>query len=159
MAVDFKIKKFSGCRVATITYVGPYRGSDMMRAEFNQLMKWAKGKKLWTGRWFFIERDGPDVPDRKRRWQAGIEIKEKFRSGGKVRFKELPQETVASITFDPEKVAARVIYHGLEGWLQWRKKYGEYKQAGPTREVYLGDPWTSKRAWANVEVQVPLKKL
>ena len=40
MLVDFKIKKFSGCRVASITYVGPYReGGDMMREEFNQIVK------------------------------------------------------------------------------------------------------------------------
>ncbi len=72
--------------------------------------------------------------------------------------KELPPQLVASVVFDPEQIALRLVYHGLEGWLQWRTKFGEYEEAGPTREVYQGDPWKSKKAWANVDVQVPIKK-
>lgn len=159
MAVDFAIRKFRGCAVASLTYVGSYKGDNMMRDEFNRLVSWAKEKKLRTGRWFFIEHDGPDVPDKKRRWEACVELKGKARSGKGVRVKQLPETLVASIRFDPKKISPRVIYHGLESWLQWRKKDGEYKESGEWREVYIGDPWTSARAWANVEVQAPVRKL
>ena len=161
MLVDFKIKKFSGCRVASITYVGPYReGGDMMREEFNQIVKWARKKGVRTGRWFFTELNGPKVPAKKRRWEAAIEVKganAKAQRG--IRFREFPDQLVASATFDPEKVSPRVIYYGLEGWLEQLRKDREYKSAGTTREVYTRDPWRSARAWANVEVQVPVKKL
>ena len=75
-----------------------------------------------------------------------------------IRFREFPDQLVASVTFDPEKVSPRVVYYGLEGWLEWGEDR-EYKSAGTPREVYKGDPWRSARAWANVEVQVPVKKL
>lgn len=161
MLVDFKIKKFSGCRVASITYVGPYReGGDMMRDEFNQIVKWARKKGVRTGRWFFADLAGPGVPDKIRRWEAAIELKgAKAEAQGGIRFREFPGQLVASVTFDPEKVSPRVIYYGLEGWLEQRRKDREYKSAGPPREIYTGDPWKSARAWANVEVQVPVRKL
>ena len=161
MYVDFKIKKFSGCRAASVTYVGPYRdGGDMMRYEFNQIVKWARKKGVRTGRWFFADLDGPEVPDKKRRWEAAIEVKgAKAEAQGGIRFRDFPDQLVASVTFDPEKVSPRVIYYGLEGWLDERRKDREYKSAGLPREVYKGDPWKSARAWANVEVQVPVKKL
>ena len=160
MLVDFKIKKFSGCRVASITYVGPYReGGDMMREEFNQIVKWARKKGVRTGCWFFADLDGPEVPDKKRRWEAAVEVKgAKARAQGGIRFREFPDQLVASVTFDPEKVSPRVIYYALEGWLEWGEDR-EYKSAGTPREVYKGDPWRSARAWANVEVQIPVKKL
>ncbi len=161
MLVDFKIKKFSGCRVASITYVGPYReGGDMMREEFNQIVKWARGNRVRTGRWFFAMLDESEVPDKKRRWEAAIEVKgAKAEAQDRIRFSEFPDQLVASVTFDPEKVSPRIVYYGLEGWLEQRKKDREYKSAGPPREVYTGDPWRSARAWANVEVQVPVKKI
>ena len=159
MLVDFKIKKFSGCRAVAVTYVGAYReGGDMMREEFNQIVKWAKEKRLRTGRWFFADLDGPEVPDRRRRWEAAIEVKTaKAEAKGGIRFRDFPDQFVASVTFDPEKVSPRVVYYGLEGWLEWGDKR-EYKSSGLPREVYRGDPWRSARAWANVEVQVPVKK-
>src|SRR5438132_13455318 len=162
MFVDFKIKKFSGCRVASVTYVGPYRdGGDMMREEFNQIVKWAKKKGVRTGRWFFFtDLNGPEVPDKKRKWEAAIEVKgAKAEAQGGIRFREFPDQLVASVTFDPEKVSPRVIYYGLEGWLEGGEKRREYKSAGPAREVYTGDPWRSARAWANVEGQSPVKRL
>ncbi|TLY00903.1 MAG: GyrI-like domain-containing protein [Thaumarchaeota archaeon] len=161
MLVDFKIKKFSGCRVASVTYVGPYReGGDMMREEFNQIVKWARKNRVRTGRWFFAMLDESEIPDKKRRWEAAIEVKgAKAEAQGGIRFREFADQLVASVTFDPEKVSPRVIYYGLEGWLEQRRKDREYKSAGPPREVYTGDPWRSARAWANVEVQVPVKKL
>ncbi len=159
MVVDFSIKKFPGCSVASITYVGPYRGSNMMRDEFYEIMAWAKEKKMKTGKWFFLEHDGPETPSKKRRWEACVELRDRARSGKRIKIKKLPETLVATIKFDPEKVSPRVIYHGLEGWMEWRKKAKEYRWAGESREVYSGDPWKSSRAWANVEIQVPVKKM
>ncbi len=76
MAVDFKIRKFSGCRAASMTYVGPYReGGDMLKDEFDLVKKWAREERVRTGRWFFADLDGPEVPGRHRRWLAAIEVK------------------------------------------------------------------------------------
>ncbi len=75
------------------------------------------------------------------------------------RLKEFPDQLVASVTFDPEKVSPRVVYYGLDGWLDQRSKDHEYKSTGRPREVYRGDPWRSAGAWANVEIQVPVKKM
>src|SRR5438552_18863782 len=121
MLVDFKGKKFAGCRVASITYVGAYRGGgNMMREEFNQIVKWARKKGVRTGRWFFADLDGPEVPDKKRRWEAAVEVKgAKARAQGGIRVREFPDQLVASVTFDPEKVSPRVIYYALAGRLEW----------------------------------------
>lgn len=159
MTVDFAIKRFSGCKVAVIRYVGAYRGDDMLRDEFGQIKRWAKEKGVKTGRWFFMELDGPEVPSRKRRWDAAIEVKGAARSSGKIRVRELPAGPVACVKFNPEAVSARLVYHGLESWLGWQRKQGKYREAGKWREVYPGDPWTSERAWAGLEVQAPVKKL
>ena len=158
LTVDFAIKKFRGCRVASIRFVGGWKGEDMLRGEFNEIRKWAKENSIKTGHWFFTEYDGPDVPDKERRWDAAIEVKGKARSKGKIKVKDLPPSTVAYVKFDPDKVSARLVYHGLEGWLGWQKKNHKYKETDGWREVYPGDPWTNAKAWAGLEVQVPVKK-
>lgn len=159
LQVGFATKKFRGCKVAKIEYVGRYRGEDMLRSEFNEIKRWAKEKGVKTGRWFFMELDGPEVPDKKRRWVAAIEIKGEARSKGKIRVTELAPSTIVCVKFDPEAVSAELVYFGLGGWVDWHKKEGKYKENGTWREVYLGDPWTSKRAWANLEIQVPVKRV
>lgn len=55
-------------------------------------------------------------------------------------------------------VVARLVYHGLMDWVRWRLKDKDFKKAGPAREVYLGNPWTNRRAWANTEVQILLDR-
>jgi hypothetical protein len=67
---------------------------------------------------------------------------------------KIPRQRVVSAIFNPDKVSAEVIYYALEGWLESSK----YKQAARSRELYDGSPWTNRRAWANCEVQVPLKR-
>src|SRR2546426_12802198 len=142
MLVDFTIKKFSGCRVASITYVGPYReGGDMMREEFNQIVKWARENRVRTGRWFFAMLDESEVPDKKRRWEAAIEVKgAKGEAEGGIRFRKLPDQLVASVTFDPDKVSPRVIYYGLMAWLAQLRKDRAYKSAATTGVVHTRDP-------------------
>jgi DNA gyrase inhibitor GyrI len=161
MVVDFTIRRSPGFKLATMTLRGSWPGDRAIRSEFEKLLEWTKAKGLKTGKWVFRELDDQDVPEEKKRWEVGIEVlgKGPFRGGKGVSFKTLPPSTVASVTFDPEAVAARVIYHGLSDWLSWREKYKEYRTEGLFREVYQGNPWTSKTAWARTTVQVPVRKL
>lgn len=161
MTVDFKMLKAPEYRVATRTLVGPWPGDKALRSEFEKVEAWAKGKGLQTGRWFFREFGDDDTPDAKWRWEVGIEIRGKgvVRGGSGIAMKILPASTVATVKFDPDKISPRVIYHGLTDWLRAREKAGEYKEAGQYREVYQGNPWASKKAWTNTQVQVPVKRL
>jgi len=153
--VDIKVKTAPRYKVAYITHVGPYSGQNMWRAEFTQLEKWAKKRKVHTGRWimYFIDEWGKK-PNRQRRSVACLEIKGRAEPEGKIKIMTLPRQRVASVTFNPDEVADDIVYHGIEGWLQYRP----FKAAGPSREVYVASPWTNRRAWANAEVQVPLKR-
>jgi effector-binding domain-containing protein len=153
--VDIKVKTAPSYRVAYIMRVGPYSGPNMWRAEFSQLVRWAKKRKLRTGTWivYFIDEWGKK-PERERRSVACLEIRGKAKPEGKIKIMKLPRQKVASVIFDPDKFADRLVYHGIEGWLQYRP----FRQAGPSREVYVGSPWTNRHAWANAEVQVPIKR-
>ena len=155
MKVDFKTKVAPSYKVAYIVRMGGYAGSNMWRTEFNQLLEWAKKRRIRTGKWivYFIDEWGKK-PESKRRSVACLEIKSKAEPAGKVKVMKLPKQRVVSVTFDPDKVDSRVIYHGIEGWLQYRP----FKESGPSREVYIDSPWTNPRAWANCEVQVPIKR-
>ena len=62
------------------------------------------------------------------------------------------------MVFDPEVVEPRVVYHGLSDFLRWRKKSGEIRSVGDYREVYQGDPWKDRRAYAHTEVQYVVRK-
>jgi DNA gyrase inhibitor GyrI len=159
MAVDFEFKRAPSCTVASLQYVGLWR-EDHLHKEFRQLVAWAKKNKVRTGRWIFRELDGPYSrrPDTERRWEACLEFKGQAEREGRVRIKKLPAETVARVVFNPDAVSARLVYHGLSDWLRWRKKSGEIKTFGPTREVYDGDPWTNTRAWTHAEVQFLVRR-
>ena len=109
-------------------------------------MRWARKNGLRTGRWIFLEHG-------MRRWTACLEIRGNAKPEGRIRRRTLPAATVASATFDPDVVAAHVIYHGLTDWLRWRRKEGKIRRVLSTREVYASDPWTDARAWAHAEVQ------
>jgi DNA gyrase inhibitor GyrI len=161
--VDIVVKRDPSHSVIVKGKVGPYSGDDNLRPEFRKLVQWAKRNKAATGKWLFFELDGPDTPSSKRRWEACLEVnpnvQKKIVSGDGISFKKIPAQLVASVTFDPDKFSGRLVYHGLECWLEWRTKFHELKEAGPTREVYPDDPWTNARAWAHTEVQVPVAKM
>jgi len=161
LTVDIVVKKEPSYKVVSKTFVGAYVGGDMGKDEFNELSSWVKEQGLETGKWLFYELDELETPEGSRMWEACIEVlgKPKAKPPKGIEYKELPAVLVASVIFDPEQVSTRLVYHGLEGWLQWRTKFGEYEEAGPTREVYPGDPWRSRKAWASVDVQVPIRKL
>ena len=155
MIVGFKLKTAPSYKVAYVIRKGPHIGPNMWRSEFSQLVKWTKKRKLRTGKWimYYIDEWGKK-PEKERRSVACLEIKGKTSPDGKIKIMKIPRRKVVSITFDPDKVSADVIYHGLEDWLQ----YCKYEQAARSRELYNGSPWADKRAWANCEVQVPLKR-
>lgn len=161
--VDIVLKRDASHSVIVKGKVGPYSGDNHLRPEFRELIRWAKKNKVRTGKWIFLELDGPDTPSSRRHWEACIEVdgkvEKKLVSANEISFKIIPPQLVASVTFDPDKFSGRLVYHGLECWLDWRTKFHELKEAGPTREVYIGDPWTNAKAWANTEVQVPVSKM
>ncbi len=159
--VDIVVKREKSYKVISKMHVGPYSGDNMLRKEFNDLEGWAKKNQVRTGKWFFVELDGPETPSSKRRWEASIEVKGKLKAKPEsgIIFKKIPSELVAGVQFDPDEVSSRLVYHGLECWLDWRRKFHEFEEAGPTREVYPGNPWTDQKAWANLDVQVPVRRL
>ena len=161
MTVDFAMRKAPEYKIATRTLTGAWPGDKALHSEFEKVQAWAKGKGLRTGRWFFREFGDDNTPDAKWRWEMGVEIRgaKAVRGGNGIVLKTLPPSTVATLTFDPDEISPRVIYHALADWLRHRAKEGEYKEAGPYREVYLGDPWSSKRAWAHTQIQVPVKRI
>ena len=155
MIVDIKVKQVPGYTVASLIHYGPH-GADMFRNEFSQLVKWANKNKLTTGKWIMRWLDEPSKkPASKIRSDACLEIKGKARTEGKITIKKFPKQTVVSVTFNPEKVSARLVYSGIYGWI----RYSDYEATdSPAREVYSGSPWLNPRAWSNAEVQVPVKK-
>ena len=94
--------------------------------------------------------------EKQRRSVACVEIKGKAKPKpeGKIQITKIPKQKVVSVVFDPDEVSADLVYYALEAWIE----YTPYKQAGRSRELYDGSPWTNPRAWANCEVQVPLKR-
>ncbi len=148
-------------RVATQTLVGSYPSDRRIRAEFERISAWARKNGVKTGRWFFRDLDGPDTSSKRRRWEFGIEIRSRRPVRGEkgLSRKVFPPATVVSVRFNPDKVSPMLVYQGLWGWLWWKKKYKEFRESGVWREVYIGNPWKSKRAWANTEIQVPVKRL
>lgn len=150
MTVDFGWKKVKGFRAITRSWTGTWN-DRRIRSEFERLAKWASSEGLKTGRWVFLE------PGDKQ-WLVGIEVKGKVTTGEGVRARTFPDAWVAQVTFDPEVVSARVVYHGVNDWLRWRKKDKEIRSIGQYREVYDGDPWTDRKALKNTTIQVVVRK-
>jgi DNA gyrase inhibitor GyrI len=166
LVVDIVLKREKAYRVVAKTYIGGYTGDNMLRPEFENLSKWLDLRKVKTGKWFRIEHDKYEVgspSNLQRRWWACIETRSKSAikpsTSSEMEYKVLPAALVASVTFDPAGFSSRLVYHGLECWLDWRTKFGEYEEASPVREVYIGNPWTDKRARKHIEVQVPIRKI
>lgn len=145
-----------------MVHKGPYSGDRMMRPYFLKLKKWINEEGLKSGVWIFRTLSEDEAEEDEMIFEASIEIigsKRKLVPPKDVRIQEIVAGPVACVKFDPTLIADRVIYHGLESWLEWRKKCGEYERNGPDREVYQDDPWSSSKAWKHLEIQVPVKKL
>lgn len=153
MVVDFALKRAPKYRVASVRFVAPYKEARI-RSEWEGLAKWAKAKGVRTGKWFFSE----DGAGPRYRFEVAIEVKSPAKSGGKVRIRTFPTSAVASVTFNPDAVSPRVIYHGLIDWLRHQKKEKAIKRVRTYREVYDGNPWTDAKAWSRTEIQVLVTK-
>ncbi len=153
MTVDFAIKRAPAYRVASVRFTGPYQ-EKKIRSEWEAIATWAKARGLRTGKWFFIEED--DGPRYK--FEVAIEVRGKAKGDRKVRLRTFAASPIATVTFDPDVVSARVVYHGLSDWLRWRKKDKTIKRARTWREVYNGNPWKDARAWSHAEIQVTVSK-
>jgi hypothetical protein len=153
MTVDFVVKRAPGYTVASITRIGPWR-ENTWRPELSQIEKWARKRKLRTGKYILREFGSGN----RRRWEACIEIRGKASSEGKVRIKSIPAEMVAAVTFNPRDVSPRLVYHGLNDWTRWRVRDRTFRKIVSNREVYNGNPWTNPRAWAKTEVQYVVRK-
>jgi effector-binding domain-containing protein len=150
MTVDFSFKSAPSYRVATVEWSGTWNDRSI-RSHFEELDRSAREAGIRTGKWIFRELDD-------NRFQACIEVKGEARSNGKFHVRTLPAVEVASVVFDPDEVSSRVVYHGLNDWLRWRKKDGEVRSVSSAREVYGGNPWKDKNAWARTEVQFIVRK-
>lgn len=151
MPVDFALKRAPKFRVACLERKGPWR-SDLLRAEFGQLRRWAKVQHLRVGRHIFYEHSFTH-------WEACLEIHGRAPTpSGPIRIKTLPAASVAYIVFDPDRIAPRVIYHGMIDWLRNRRKDGRIGSVQAVREVYAADPWTDAKAGARAEVQFLIRR-
>ncbi len=153
MVVDFAIKRAPKYRVASVRFVGTYQ-ENRIRSEWEGIAKWAKAQGLRTGRWFFSE----DGSGPKYRFEVAIEVRGNAKSAGKIHLRTYPASPIASVTFNPDVVSPRVVYHGLNDWLRWQKKDKTIKRARTWREAYTANPWTDKRAWSQAEIQVTVTR-
>jgi DNA gyrase inhibitor GyrI len=153
VTVDFVLKRAPAYRVASVRFTGPYKETQI-RSEWEGIARWAKAHGLRTGKWFFIE--GGSGP--RYRFEVAVEVRGKAKGDRKVRLRTFPASPIASVTFDPDVVSARVIYHGLNDWLRWHKKDKTIKRARTWREVYTGNPWKDAKAWSHAEIQVTVTK-
>lgn len=151
MTVDFELVRSRSYRVASIARVGPWK-EDNLRSEFEELEQWTRRQGLKSGTYIFVERGH-------HRWEACLEYRGRGKAAGRIRLKTLPATHVARVAFDPDQLSSRIVYHGLSDWVRWRKKYGEIQAVGWPREVYSGNPWKDKDAWAHCEVQFIVRKL
>lgn len=150
MVVDFELRRAPSFRVGYLTRIGPWK-EENLRSEFRELTGWAARQGLRTGRWIFYHK-GDD------RWEACLEIRGKAKPAGRIRLKTLPATYVARCVFDPDALADRVVYHGLNDWIRSKRRSREISSSAGSREVYHGDPWSDARAWARCEVQFLVRK-
>jgi DNA gyrase inhibitor GyrI len=145
MTVDFTFKKAPKYRVAYIAWKGPWNDAKIRR-NFEKVARWARDKRYGPGPWIFREPG-------ERRWETGVVVGGRARAEGKIRLRTLRATRVASVVFDPDVVSPRVVYHGLSDWLRWQKKDKKIRRVVSSREVYRGNPWTDKAAYARTDVQ------
>jgi DNA gyrase inhibitor GyrI len=145
MTVDFALGKAPAYRVATLPPTKHW-SENVCRPEFAKLLAWAKENELTPGKWIFRGLDGEG-------FQACLEIRGKAKASGAIRIRTLPASAVARVRFDPDVVSPRVVYHGLNDWLRWRKKEKEIRAVRSSRELYDGDPWTDPKAAKNTTVE------
>jgi len=157
LTVDFVVRQEPAHRVATKTLKGKWPGDRAVGREYDVLHGWVRARGLRIGKWFFRSLSETETAGK---WEVGIEVRggKNPRGGEGVSIREFPATTVVAVKFNPSLVSPMVAYSSLEGWMKWAGRPKKYKWNGPWREVYSANPWKSKSAWANTEIQAPLKK-
>lgn len=150
MTVEFSFSRSPRMQVAALAWKGPWN-EKKIRSQFERVERWIQQAGGRTGRWVFREPG-------ERSWEVAIEVKGKVRASQGIRLKTLPATAVARVVFDPDLIAPHVIYHGLSDWLRWRRRAKEIRSVGGSREVYQGNPWRDKRAWARTEIQFVVRR-
>jgi len=145
MVVDFEIAKAAGFRAVTVAWKAPW-SEKRMRKEFEALAQWLKARKIPGGRWFMTEKGTNS-------FVVGIEVRSAVQGDGLVRVRKFAASKVVRVRFDPDEVSPRVVYHGLNDFLRWRRKDKTIRSIGDYREVYDANPWTDPKAWANLRVE------
>ena len=145
MTVDFAWGRSPKIRIASIAWKGPWN-ERKIRGQFERLARWAKANRVRTGRWIFLE-------PAERSWEVALELRGPAQAPPGGRLRTLRASRLARVVFDPEVVSPRVVYHALSDWLRWRRKEKEIRSVTATRELYSGNPWTDRNAWAHTEVQ------
>lgn len=149
MTVDFAFRKAPAYRVAGIAWKGQWSEAKV-RSNFARIEKWAKANGLRTGKWFFRE---PNLQS----FEVLIEVRGPARSSDGVRVRSFRAGRVATITFDPDVISPRVVYHGIYDWLRSQRKEKAIRSVGDSREVYDADPWRNAKAWAHTTIQVVVR--
>jgi hypothetical protein len=150
MVVDFALRRTPRLRVASILRVGPWQ-EDHLRREFSELTRWAGAQRVRTGRWIFLERG-------RQRWEACLEVRGNPKAEGRVHLKVLPASWAATVTFDPDRISSRIVYHGLRDWTRARRRAGEIRSVGSVREIYDANPWAVRSAWSRCRVEFLVRR-
>lgn len=150
MTVDFAIKRTPAYRVASLRWKGAWSDAKI-HGQFLKVAAWARARGLKTGVWIFRE-------PAERTWEVSVEVRGRARSEGAVKVRTHPAGWAASVVFDPEVISPAVVYHGLTDWLRWRRKDGTIRSVGSYREVYRGDPWRDRRAFAHTDTQMIVRR-
>ncbi|HXQ48469.1 MAG TPA: GyrI-like domain-containing protein [Thermoplasmata archaeon] len=145
MVVDFEFKRTPPYRVAYIAWKGAWKDATIRR-NFEKVARWAKDRGFGPGLWVFREPG-------ERAWETGVVVNARARAEGDIHLRVLPATRVASVVFDPDVVSPAVVYHGLTDWLRWRKKEKKIQRVVSYREVYRGNPWKDKSAYARTDIQ------
>src|SRR5204862_2087814 len=97
VAVDVAIKTTLKYRVVSVRLVGPFN-QRRIRSEWERRAKWAKTKRLNTGKWFFSEEDAGKVY----RFDLSIEVRGRVRGEGKGSGRKFAASSIATGSFDPD---------------------------------------------------------
>jgi len=145
MVVDFEIGKAGAFRAATVAWKAPWN-DRRTRKEFEGLARWLKLRGIRGGRWFFIEKGGNS-------FRVAIEVPKGTTGDGKVQVRSFAASRVVRVQFDPDEVSPRVVYHGLNDFLRWRRKDKTIRAVGDYREIYDGNPWTNAKAFSGLRLE------
>lgn len=150
MTIDFAFGKAPARRLAYTRWTGPW-SEKRIRSEFEKLERAIRAAGGTTGAWIFREPG-------ERKWEVAIELRGRPREGHGLRLRSVRPTSIAHVQFDPDVLSPRVVYHGLSDWLRWRKREKEIRSAGTSQEVYSGNPWRDRRAWAKTDIQVAVRR-